>query len=624
MKATINAMFDSQFGATTTLDAQQRVHPTVRLDFLVRVTTYPLFAVLYLVHLWPRGIPVWVWALFLGHMLVYPFLAREIASRSADSKRAELRNLLVDSFIIGCYMPITSFSIWPNVAGLVGVHSGNLSVGGGRFAIRGLLAFALGAVVTGLAMHARVDLQGATLLTEVMSIGMIIVYTTVFSLHSHVQSQRNVHNVRRIREQNAQIADKSQLLEERSTQVENARDAAEAANAAKSNFLANMSHELRTPLNAIIGYSEMLIEEAEDGDAVTFVADLAKIRDSGKHLLGMINDVLDLSKIEAGRMELFLETFDVADLLVSVTATVRPLVHKNGCTIDVHTGEGLGAFRADLTRVRQILLNLLSNAAKFTEHGRISITASREARAHGDDVVFAISDSGIGMTPEQLARLFRPFTQADASTTRKYGGTGLGLTITKHFVEMMGGTIDVASTVGKGTTFTVRLPGEVIDVMYTVEMPIPGAARRASGPMDPITARTILVIHDEDVVREQTARSLEREGFTTATAAGEEGLLVARQLRPDAITVGVPAPGPARWSELQALKAEPDVGSIPVVIISAAVEPIVADALAAVADLRKPVDRDKRLVALRRVSTPSVITREGRILLVEDDPTTRE
>jgi len=242
-----------------------------------------------------------------------------------------------------------------------------------------------------------------------------------------------------------------------------AKEAAEAANRAKSAFLANMSHELRTPLNAIIGYGEMLQEEATERGEPSVVADLQKITGAGRHLLALINDVLDLSKIEVGRMDLFLENFDIARLLEDVLVVARPLVQKNGNRLEVEAPASPGAMRADLTKVRQALLNLLGNASKFTEDGTVRLRVAREPDGDREWIVFEVADTGIGMTPEQMGRLFRPFTQAEASTSRKYGGTGLGLTITRHFCHMMGGEVTVASEPGKGSTFTIRLPAEVAE-----------------------------------------------------------------------------------------------------------------------------------------------------------------
>ncbi|HEX6656026.1 MAG TPA: ATP-binding protein [Candidatus Limnocylindria bacterium] len=229
----------------------------------------------------------------------------------------------------------------------------------------------------------------------------------------------------------------------------------EIASQHKSQFLANMSHELRTPLNAIIGYSEMLQEEAEDLGEDAFLPDLQKINAAGKHLLGLINDILDLSKIEAGRMDLFLETFEVGQLVRDVEAIVQPLVEKNGNTLIVECPDDVGTMDADLTKVRQTLFNLLSNAAKFTDRGTITLAVARES---DDWITFAVSDTGIGMTDEQLGRLFEAFSQAEASTRSKYGGTGLGLAISRAFCRMMGGDITVESVHGQGSTFTVRLP----------------------------------------------------------------------------------------------------------------------------------------------------------------------
>jgi signal transduction histidine kinase len=248
-------------------------------------------------------------------------------------------------------------------------------------------------------------------------------------------------------------------LEHARHEAEIAKVQAEDANLAKSQFLANMSHELRTPLNAIIGYAEMLVEDAEDIGHETFIPDLEKIQTAGRHLHGLINDVLDLSKIEAGRMELLLEDVDVAQLIDNVRSTIHSVVSEKDNAFVVELADDVGIIRSDPMKLRQILFNLLSNAAKFTESGTVTLTASREP----GEIVFGVSDTGIGMSREQLSRLFQPFMQADTSTTRRYGGTGLGLTITRRFAELLGGTVEVESEPGVGTTFTVRLPLEPDD-----------------------------------------------------------------------------------------------------------------------------------------------------------------
>jgi signal transduction histidine kinase len=258
----------------------------------------------------------------------------------------------------------------------------------------------------------------------------------------------------RVEERTAELAEAMQA-------AESARLAAEAANHAKSTFLANMSHELRTPLNAIIGYGEMLAEEVEERGHHEYVADLERIQTAGRHLLTLISDILDLSKIEAGRVELVLETFELTPMIQEVASTIQPLVRKNANTLEVQCAPDLGTMRADTTKVRQSLLNLLSNACKFTEKGTIKLHVNRDKHGETERLIFEVTDTGIGMSAEQLNSVFQPFTQADASTTRKYGGSGLGLAISQHFCNMMGGYITAESTLGEGSTFCIRLPAHV-------------------------------------------------------------------------------------------------------------------------------------------------------------------
>jgi signal transduction histidine kinase/CheY-like chemotaxis protein len=403
-----------------------------------------------------------------------------------------------------------------------------------------------------------------------------------------------------------------------------ARDQALEANRAKSAFLANMSHELRTPLNAIIGYSEMLQEEAQDLGETTqeLVPDLEKIHGAGRHLLSLINDILDLSKIEAGKMDLYLEYFDTGPMLQEVLNTIRPLIEKKSNQLVItRQPEELGSMHADLTKMRQILFNLLSNAAKFTEQGTITLAVKREALVGADGqsvdwMTFSVTDTGIGMTPEQLNQLFQAFVQADASTTRKYGGTGLGLTITKRFCEMMGGEIRVESEVGHGSTFIAHLPVNVPEQRVEPETVV----RPAHATLT--TINRVLVIDDDNTVRDLVERYLSKEGFKVTTASnGNDGLRLAKELRPDAITLDVMMPGMDGWAVLSALKADPDLADIPVIMLTIAENQNLGYALGAADYLIKPVDHDRLITVLRRHACEEM---PCSILVVEDDPTARE
>jgi GAF domain-containing protein/DNA-binding response OmpR family regulator len=407
------------------------------------------------------------------------------------------------------------------------------------------------------------------------------------------QSAVAIQNARLFRE----IEDKSRQLE--------------VADRHKSEFLANMSHELRTPLNAIIGYSEMLQEDAADLGAEQFTDDLKRINAAGKHLLELINAVLDLSKIEAGKMDLYLETFDIATLIRDIAAVIQPLAARNANQLEVVCPATTATMRADLTKVRQALFNLLSNACKFTDHGTVTLAVSRERSGDDDWLRFSVSDTGIGMTSEQLARLFEAFSQADAATTRKYGGTGLGLALSRRLCRMMGGDVTVESASGRGSTFTIRLPAVVAEAM---EQPPPVAAERAAPSVG-----TVLVIDDEAAIRDLMQRYLAKEGFrVVAAAGGEEGLRLARELRPDAITLDVMMPGLDGWAVLTALKADPSVAEIPVIMLTIVDDKNLGYALGAADYLTKPIERDRLLAVLR------AHRRDRPVLVVDDDATLRQ
>ncbi|MGB3263743.1 MAG: urea ABC transporter substrate-binding protein [Microcoleus sp.] len=400
-------------------------------------------------------------------------------------------------------------------------------------------------------------------------------------------------------------------LEERSRELEVAKNAAEAANRAKSTFLANMTHELRTPLNAIIGYSELLQEEAQELGEEDFVMDLASINIAGKQLLNIISDILDISKIEAGKMTLFLETFDVLNLLEQVVTTVQPLVGKNGNTLIVNCDRNVGSIYSDSSKLRQALLNLTSNAAKFTDRGKITINVWKEEErevlppdtseelsiansgCQNPAIVFQVTDTGIGMTEDQLSRLFGAFSQADDSTTRRYGGTGLGLTISRRFCQMMGGDITVESEFDCGSTFTIRLPVAVQsqkEAQGDESLPETRDKLRPQ-PLQLPDAATVLVIDDDPDSRDLITRCLSKQGFQVrSSASGEAGLELAKELLPAAITLDVMMPSMDGWAVLSALKADRDLADIPVIMLTFLDDKNQGLELGAAEYLRKPVD----------------------------------
>ena len=384
----------------------------------------------------------------------------------------------------------------------------------------------------------------------------------------------------------------------------------------KSQFLANMSHELRTPLNAIIGVTEMLREDAESLNQD--LEPLDRVLGAGQHLLALINDILDLSKIEAGRMELHLETFPLAPVIQDVAKTIEPMATKNGNRIVIECPADLGTMHADQTRFRQSLLNLASNANKFTEKGTITIAARQGQESGRDWITLTVADTGIGMTQEQIGKLFQEFSQASSRTASKYGGTGLGLAISRHFCRMMDGDITVESEPGKGSKFMIRLPR----IVQGIETPVITQGRPE--PVHPIAEDSeeplILVVDDDATTRDLVVRHLERVGFAAVAArGGQEGLRLVRELRPAAVTLDIMMPDLDGWTVLAAIKGDPALASTPVVLMSIVDQKNRGYALGAADYLVKPVDRAKLVETLTHICGSS----SGKALLVDDDKMVR-
>jgi PAS domain S-box-containing protein len=401
-------------------------------------------------------------------------------------------------------------------------------------------------------------------------------------------------------------------------ELRQAKEAAESASRVKSSFLANMSHELRTPLNAIIGYSEILLEDATDRADKASMGDLEKIQAAGKHLLGLINDILDLSKIEAGRMDVYLEHVFLTRLVDEVKTIVEPMMKKNGNTLLVDCPQDIGSLQTDLTKLKQSIINLLSNAAKFTKNGTVTLRLARETRDGAPWVKFEVIDSGIGMTDEQMGRLFQAFTQADSSTTRNFGGTGLGLTITRHFCAMLGGSIEVKSKPAQGSTFIIVLPDRATKVMAedgpdgdhpaVRHEPVPGDIH-------------VLVVDDDPAVHDVLAATLGKEGYQITHAKdGIEALHLMRTHPPDVVTLDVMMPKMDGWSVLGIMKSEPQLAHIPVIMLTIVDHRNLGFSLGASEYMTKPIDRN-RLIAL--IEKFAVSRRDGTVLVIDDDPDVR-
>tara|TARA_Y100000817_G_scaffold260047_1_gene214147 strand:- start:4940 stop:7945 length:3006 start_codon:yes stop_codon:yes gene_type:complete len=404
------------------------------------------------------------------------------------------------------------------------------------------------------------------------------------------------------------------LIDLKTKEMAVARDEARDASSAKSRFFANMSHELRTPLNAIIGYSEMLLEDCEDLGNDDMVPDLKKITNSSKHLLSLINNVLDLSKIEAGKMDMYFTPFSIDTMIETIKDVSGPLASKNNNEFIIKNNVD-GEMKSDETKLRQCIVNFLSNAFKFTENGQVALVINTKKIDGNEYVVFDIKDTGIGMTEEQLGKLFDTYTQAERSTSAKYGGTGLGLSISKHFAEMMGGGVDVTSEVDKGSTFSIFVPRSSSDD-ETEEVD-----QEVDNPKIKEGDDYILLVDDDKATHDVIKRAIKKEGHTVFSAFdGDEGMDQARKNKPKLILLDVLMPGRDGWSVLKEIKNDKNLKDVPVVITSVLNEESLASSLGADDYMKKPIDRTFFLNVVKRYITE----KNQKVLVVDDDENTRD
>ena len=419
------------------------------------------------------------------------------------------------------------------------------------------------------------------------------------------------------------VASRDEALVEKAEELTVARDQSEQANVAKSQFLANMSHELRTPLNAIIGYTDVLREELKGSENTRSLEDVSWISSSAQQLLELINSILDLSKIEAGHMDVDIHEFDVAKIVLEVSKMLEPMATQRNNRIHLQMADGIGIAKSDSVKLRQSLLNLGSNACKFTKDGRIFILARRD----GDDLMFSVSDTGIGMNEDQIGKLFQPFSQADASTTRRFGGTGLGLTITQRFANMLGGSIHVESRVGVGSTFTIQIKADLdraqgLGDSATDPAPPSGDQQDVfpSGDTEVDTSKPLaVVIDDEPSAAKLLERMAMQAGYATLVAQdGEKGLALIRKHNPAIILLDLAMPKVSGHDVLEELRNDPELASTPVVIVSVNDDRKTTIEAGACEHLIKPISRTEVSGVLAQYAK----RRSGDVLIVDDDEAT--
>jgi len=433
---------------------RRTVHPVVRLNRIVRVVGCPMAAVVVATVRIDEPTSPWIWAALFAYAIVWPQAAYWLARLSRDQKRAAHLCLMFDCACFGASGSLVSYRLVPTVVLMTGILTAVMGVGGVPLFGAGLAVLATVFVAGSLALDWHTAANTA-LVTIVLSLAVAFLFQLLLAFQSFRQARELIMKRRQIEEQTAQIVQQNEALEHAMLRAEDARRAVEAANLAKSRFLANMSHELRTPLNAIIGYTELMLDSTYGELPERARATLSRVERSGRHLLALINEVLDLSKIEAGQYKLEIAPFAIADTISAALSSLESLSREKGLKLWAQPAGELPHAIGDERRIMQVLVNLVGNALKFTASGEVEVAAKVE----GDRFLVTVRDTGPGISPEFRTRIFQEFQQGDTSTTRPHGGTGLGLAISRRIVELHGGTLSILHTeLGAGSTFGFTLP----------------------------------------------------------------------------------------------------------------------------------------------------------------------
>ena len=407
------------------------------------------------------------------------------------------------------------------------------------------------------------------------------------------------------------------LISARTKEMESSRDEARDANAEKTRFFANMSHELRTPLNAILGYGEMLAEDCEDMGYDDLLPDLKKITSAGSHLLSLINNILDISKIEAGRMELYLTSFDIETMIDTIKDVTSPLALKNENEFKINITGSLGKMKQDETKIRQCLTNFLSNSFKFTLKGIVALKVDTFFKDNIEMIRFSVSDTGEGMSKEGISKVFKEYEQAERSTSAKHGGTGLGLPITKKLAEMMGGDVEVESELGKGSNFILYVPREASEQVSEEDDLVDFDSLNDN-------EKIVVLIDDDATMHELIRRTLSKIGLTLVGATdSEKGLQIVREIKPKLLLLDVLMPGRDGWSILKECKSDPELKNISVVMVSQMQQDKLSQSLGADDYLTKPIDRELFIERITKILSKSN-SKNDKILVIDDDQNTRD